>query len=383
MFAFLKRLFPIFVLILIISGLYLFLNKKIYIKDDIKLISFAPLSGLNKNISVSFYKGIKAYFRYVNEKKILSKRIDFTLIDDKGKSDIALSTLKNMDKSKPFAFFGIFSPCTSKKILEIYSSKTHPFFMPYCSLKEFETFKNYFSITKDIEEELKRLIKYLKENNIKRVSVFYENNYCFSEIKNRLEALLKKSHINWIDEVSYVADTFLINDAYEKLAKKSPKAVFLLSFYRGASKFLQKAKNDYRFSNTIFLAPSCIGVEALREEIGNIDVNLIVSTPVFPIGLNKNLKMEYEKVMNKYYPEEKPNIDSFKGFLYAKIFTLALESNPSLFSFKDILNSLKSMPYIMYNREFLVRFVGRDNKINKIYLLYLKDNKFIPLEEEL
>ncbi|GEM_PF-6992525 len=382
MFSFLKRLFPLFVLILIISGLYLFLNKKIYIKDDIKLISFAPLSGLNKDISISFYKGVRAYFRYINEKRILSKKIDFTLIDDKGKSDIALSVLKNMDKNEPFAFFGVFSPCISKKILEIYSSKTHPFFMPYCSLKEFDTFKNYFSITKNIEEELEKLIEYLKENDIKRVSIFYENNYCFNEIKNKLEILLKKAHINWVDKASYIADTFLINDAYEKLAKKSPKAIFLLSFYRGASKFLQKAEDDYRFLDTIFLAPSCIGIEALRKEVEGMDLNLIVSTPIFPVDLNKNLKIEYENIMSIYYPKEKPNIDSFKGFLYAKIFALALENSSSLLSFKDILNSLKSMPYIMYNREFLVQFVGKDNKINKIYLLYLKDNKFIPLQEE-
>ena len=229
---------------------------------------------------------------------------------------------------------------------------------------------------------MEKLIEYLKENDIKRVSIFYENNYCFNEIKNKLEILLKKAHINWVDKASYIADTFLINDAYEKLAKKSPKAIFLLSFYRGASKFLQKAEDDYRFLDTIFLAPSCIGIEALRKEVEGMDLNLIVSTPIFPVDLNKNLKIEYENIMSIYYPKEKPNIDSFKGFLYAKIFALALENSSSLLSFKDILNSLKSMPYIMYNREFLVQFVGKDNKINKIYLLYLKDNKFIPLQEE-
>ncbi len=382
MFAFLKKLFPLFIFVLIISILYLFLNRKIYIKSDIELISFAPLSGLNKNISISFYRGIEAYFKYINEKKIISKKIDFKVFDDKGESDIALSLLKKIDKNRPFAFFGVFSPCASKKILEICSSKTHPFFMPYCSLKEFDKFGNYFSITKNIEEELKVLIKYLKENNIKKVSILYENNYCFTQMANKLEMLLKKAHINWIDKASYMANTFLINEAYEKIAKKSSKAVFLLSFYRGASKFLQKAKDDYRFSNTIFLAPSCIGVEALREEIGKTDLNLIVSSPIFPISLNENLKREYEKIMSRYYPKEKLNIDSFKGFLYAKIFTLALENTHSTFSFKDILNSLKSMPYIMYNREFLIQFIGRDNKINKIYLLSLKDNKFIPLQEE-
>ncbi len=379
MFRFLKKLLPFFVFILLLSVLYLFMNKEEYIKDKIRLVQIAPLSGLNKDIAIDFKKGIEAYFKYVNDNGgVKGKKIEFVSLNDRGESDIGLSLVDKI--KKPFAFFGIVSPCVARRVLEIESDENSPLFMPYCSLKSFDNFKGYFSITKSIEDELKVLVNYLKQSDIKKVAIFYERNYCFNEMERKLENILKKSHINWIEKASFLPGTLFVKEAYMKLSSKSPQAVFFLSFYKAAFKFLDMAKEDENFKNTLFLAPSCIGIDAL-EKRANL-VNLIVSNPVFPPSLNKNILKEYESIFKKYYPNDSFSIDSFKGFLYAKIFVLGAKNSPSPLSFKGILNSLKSMPYMLYNKEFLVRFVDSENKIKKIYLFSLKDNKIVPLQEE-
>ncbi|NPA82426.1 MAG: ABC transporter substrate-binding protein [Epsilonproteobacteria bacterium] len=383
MFRILKKLSPFFILVLILSSIYLFFKRDEYLKDSIKLVQFAPLSGIDKDIAKEFNKGIRAYFEEVNRNGgIKGRKIEFISIDDKGRSDIALFKAEELKKDKePFAFFATISPCTSKRILEAESDRSHPLLFPYCSLKSFDKFKNYFTILQNSESELKALVEYLKESEIKRVGIFYEEDYCFREMVERLKTLLKNTHIKIVVISSYPKNTLLVHKAYEEISKKSPKALFILSLYKGALKFLSKAKEDINFANTTFLAPSCIGMDALAKN-APLNIDLITATSIFPLRANQEIFKEYRSLMNKFYPDSELGFDSFKGYLFAKILCMGMEVSPYQLSFNTLLNSLKKIPYIMYNKEFLVKFISNDNKLNKIYLLRLKDKKFIPLQEE-
>jgi len=379
-----KKLVPFFTILVISVFGYVFYKNSIYLKSDvIKVVQSASLGGLNRKTAKEFNLGIDAYFSYINDKGgIYGRKIKLVSLDDRYEEGIAAVNAKKL-KKEAIAYFGVTDICSSKRILEIGVDENTPFLMPYCPCAFLEKrYKNiYYSFTRFYEDEIEALVKYLSKKEIKKVAIFYENNSCGRDILNSAKNILKKHHIGIDVTTPYERNTLLVDEAYKKISKYEPKALLMFASYRPVAKFLKIAKSGEKYLNTIFMTTSCVGIDALKEELKEYSGNLIVTETVFsPYDKNIPLVDEYQKVLRLYFPNADFGYESLKGFLYAKILVLALKEAGFNLNGQILLKSLKNIPYIKYNKEYLIRAINNDKRLNKIYLLHYKNNNFITFD---
>lgn len=386
MFVFLKKLSPLFLMVFISIGVYLYLQEDKYIKGNkIKLLEFADLSGFNRKRSENFNAGMEAYFKYVNEKGgIFDRNISLIKIDSKGEIDYAIEDVEK-SLNEILSFFGVIDFCSSKRILELFAKNTKPLIMPFSPAaflkKEYEG--KYYFITPTIEDEINAFLDYLESQEIRSFSIICEDNLCMRTILKEVENFSKDRRMEIEDVAFYKKNTYLLSKAYEKLSVFYPKAVLTLGSYKEIGNFIKRAVKGEKFAETLFLVPSYVGIDAFLEEIKDIEeVSFIFSQPVFSPFEDKIILKDYRKIMKTYFPEEKLGFDSLKGFLYAKIFILGLENVGERVSGEKILNSLKKIPYIKYNRENLIKAVDTNGMLNKIYLFKYTNKKIFMIDQE-
>ncbi len=386
MFIFLKKNFPLFLIVLVGIGVYLYKQKDNYLKsDDIKVVQFADLSGFNAKRTEKFDLGIEAYFKSVNENGgINGRKITFIKVDNKGEKDLFLNKIYEL-KNDIISFFGFVDFCSSKRVLEMLANENKPFLMPFCAadfLKDsYESF--YHNITPSIEDEIDTLLDYLEKEGIRSFSVLYEDDICMRSLVKRVESFAKEKRMEIEEIFSYKKNTYLFSDIYKKLAESSPKAVLILGSFKEVGSFFRRVLRSEDFLETIFLTPSYIGIDAFLEDLKDGEgLNLIFSQPIFSPLSDKRIVKEYKSIFKKYYPKEEVGFDSLKGFLYAKIFSLGIEEIEKELSGKKILNSLKNIPYIKYNRENLIKILNKNGMLNKVYLFEYKDQRIFTINQE-
>ncbi len=385
MFVFLKKISPLFLMILIAVGFYLYKQKDNYIKgNEINIVQFADVSGFNAQRTLNFDYGVEAYFRNLNENGgVGGRKVIFRKIDNKGEKDLSLDKIYEI-KDTVASFFGFVDFYTSKVVLETAAGENRPFLMPFCSAdflkREYERF--YYSFTPSIEDEIDALLEYLASRDIKSFCILYEDDICMRNLVKEVKNMAKDKRMDVEESLFYKKNTYLFSDIYKRLSELSPKAVLVLGSYKEISVFLKKISNDIVFSGTFFLIPSYIGIDAFSENFKNDrDINLIFSQPVFsPFEDKFHIVKEYRKVFKKYYPKKEFGFDSLKGYLYAKIFSLAMESARKEISGKKILYFLKNIPYIKYNRENLIEILNENGTLNKVYLFRYKEGKLFEMD---
>ena len=117
------------------------------------------------------------------------------------------------------------------------------------------------------------------------------------------------------------------------------------------------------------------------EKLNTNSKNLIFSQ-VVPNYADKNLPivLEYQNLMQKYYPKEELGFLSFEAFLSAKILVNAISRIKGDITRKKFLYMLKTTPNNLLdgiNLEF-----KNFQLLNKIYLFKYENNEFIKIKNE-
>jgi len=360
---------------------------KIYFNDTIILGASVPKSGIMKEWGKSVEVGSNAYFKYVNEKNILSndRKIKLITLDDKYEPDLTFeNTKKLLERKDLFALYGFVGTPTVKNILPLLEDNELPFIAPFSGasfLRNTEN-KNFINFRSSYKEEIEDLVNYLHlKRNISKFAVFYQNDDYGEEGYVSLIKALEKKKLQLQGEGTYKRNTLSIKHAFTEIRNSEPEAVIMVGSYNANALFIKRAKKDEKLKDTIFCN---ISFSDANEMIKNLDFkteNLLFSEVVPSYNDSKiDVIKEYKYLMRRYYPEEPLGFISLESFLSAKIVVKALQNTKGFLTHAKFIEQLKILPK---NTLKGIEIKYKNTQLlNKVYLFKYVNSKFTEIEYE-
>lgn len=377
-----KRLF---ILISILTILYLFFKDKEYRNPEIVLGSSIPKTGIVKEWGHSVIIGASSYFNYANDNNLIPNRtIKYITYDDKYEPKLTASnTTKLLYQDEAFALFGYVGTSTVKNILNLLLEDNIPFIAPFtgASFLRKSNEKNFINFRASYAQEIEAIIKYLHyTKKITRFAVFYQNDDFGEEGYVSVIKSLKKRKLKLIAEGSYKRNTLSIGHAFNEIKDASPQAIIMIGANKANTLFIKKAKNNENFKDTLFCNISFGDANAMIDELKDNTNNLIFSQ-VVPDYNDTSIPVvkEYHEIVSKYYKDFKPGFISLEAYLSAKIIVTGLQHvNGSLTRRRF----LKTMQHIPNNTLDGIPIDLKNNQyLNTVYLFTYKNNKFKEIKK--
>jgi ABC-type branched-subunit amino acid transport system substrate-binding protein len=382
----LKRL-PIIIFIFVIC--YIYFKDEVFKERTLYVGSSLPMTGIIKSWGDSVNSGVNSYFKYANENNLIkNKNIEFLVYDDKYEPELTLeNTNKLIYQDKIFALFGYVGTPTVKRVLPILYDEDIPFFSAFTGASFLRDNKNtnFINFRSSYEQEIETLINYLSvQKKLDKIAVFYQNDDYGEEGYISLLELLKKKNLSLVAEGSYKRNTLSISHAFNEIKNAKPEVIFMIGAYKTNSLFIKKAKENENLKDAIFCNISFGDANSMVKELEKLNTNSknLIFSQVVPNYADKNLPivLEYQNLMQKYYPKEKLGFLSFEAFLSAKILVNAISRIKGDITRKKFLYMLKTTPNNLLdgiNLEF-----KNSQLLNKIYLFKYENNEFIKIKNE-
>ena len=382
----LKRL-PIIIFIFVIC--YIYFKDEVFKERTLYVGSSLPMTGIIKSWGDSVNSGVNSYFKYANENNLIkNKNIEFLVYDDKYEPELTLgNTNKLIYQDKIFALFGYVGTPTVKRVLPILYDEDIPFFSAFTGASFLRDNKNtnFINFRSSYEQEIETLINYLSvQKKLDKIAVFYQNDDYGEEGYISLLELLKKKNLSLVAEGSYKRNTLSISHAFNEIKNAKPEVIFMLGAYKTNSLFIKKAKENENLKDAIFCNISFGDANSMVKELEKLNTNSknLIFSQVVPNYADKNLPivLEYQNLMQKYYPKEELGFLSFEAFLSAKILVNAISRIKGDITRKKFLYMLKTTPNNLLdgiNLEF-----KNFQLLNKIYLFKYENNEFIKIKNE-
>ncbi len=365
------------VIIFAIALVILYIRKNPDIKT-IKLGASLPLSGINQNLGSEVVIGSNIYFNYINSKGgIYGKKIDFIYYDDKYEPEITQTNINRLiKKDKVFALFDFVGTPTVKKVLPIIEKSGIPFISPYtgASFLRDPKIKNIVNFRSSYKEEIDALVGYLVKNrDLTKFSIFYQNDDYGKEGYIALLSALKKRGLNLQSEGTYKRNTLFIKQAIYDIKSDKPQAIILVGAYKPTARFIKKAREN-GLDSVIFCPISFVNADALISELANSGKNILFSQVVPSYDDDTKTTKEYIKLLSLYYPKHRPTLASFEAFLAAKVVVKALRNLNDDINKKDFLCSIK---HLSTNTLGSIKISYKDSQLlNRVYISQFINGKF-------
>ena len=382
----LKRL-PIIIFIFVIC--YIYFKDEVFKERTLYIGSSLHMTGIIKSWGDSVNSGVNSYFKYANENNLIkNKNIEFLVYDDKYEPELTLgNTNKLIYQDKIFALFGYVGTPTVKRVLPILYDEDIPFFSAFTGASFLRDNKNtnFINFRSSYEQEIETLINYLSvQKKLDKIAVFYQNDDYGEEGYISLLELLKKKNLSLVAEGSYKRNTLSISHAFNEIKNAKPEVIFMIGAYKTNSLFIKKAKENENLKDAIFCNISFGDANSMVKELEKLNTNSknLIFSQVVPNYADKNLPivLEYQNLMQKYYPKEELGFLSFEAFLSAKILVNAISRIKGDITRKKFLYMLKTTPNNLLdgiNLEF-----KNFQLLNKIYLFKYENNEFIKIKNE-
>lgn len=377
--------FSLFIFILLII-VFFNIKDESFDDDSLKFGISIPNSGIMKAWGDAVYSGANAYFLYVNDNLILKdKKIELVMYDDKYEPELTSENIKKLIDENVFAFFGFVGTPTVKKILPILESNNIPFIAPFtgASFLRNKENNNFINFRSSYKEEIDNVVDYLyKKKNITRFAVFYQNDDYGEEGFVSLLYSLKQRGLTLSGEGTYKRNTLSIKHAFHEIKNLKPQAVLIVGAYNASALFIKTAKMDPIFKDTIFCNISFVDANEMIKELNFETENLLFSQVVPNYNDNtKDVILEYQNMMHRYFPNKPLGFISLESFLAAKTVVSALVQIDGTITREKFLKEMNNLP-----KDTLKGIIidSKDIQLhNKVYLFRYQDSKFIEVNNEI
>lgn len=341
-----------------------------------------PMTG-HVSFFSEYYFGGQAYFDKVNDEGgVHGRKVRVKVYDDQyDPAKTVANTQRLISQDKVFALFNYVGTPTGIKALPLINEAKIPLVGIGTGA---DVFRNpvqpyVFNLRASYHQEAGAFIKGVVEDlKMTKVAVFYQfDDYGFDGLKGA-EIALAKYGLKPVVTASYQRGSLDVEAAVGAISKSGAEAVFMVSVYAPASKFIKLVRSAGY--NPVFGNLSFVGSEALAKELEAAG-NGVVVTQVVPPQADKNILVgvnEYVAVLKKYYPEKTPTFSGLEGYLDAEILVEGLERAGLDLTREKFIRSLESISKYSLKIASTVDFSETNHQgMSRIYLTYIKDGKFV------
>lgn len=295
---------------------------------EILVSSLSMTSGPFKFYGLLSNMGIDALINSVNDSGgVFGRKIRCLHPDDKFDKDIAIANFNKAVEQGVFGFISITgSPTSAAYIPRIENSKI-PAIGGY-SAPEFvnNPVKHYYFQTRpSYLEETEKMVDELWDQGVRRFGIVYQfDAYGRDFIEGGRKALAKHGS-KFAVESSYQKGQEKFDDVLSQLKAANPplEAVVMTSAYGPTIKIMKLAREAHW--NPVFALPSTALVPLVNDIGTDFDGEPLSEVVPLYTHHEEPAVVNFKKAMAKYFPNEQPNVISFKGYLDALVFVEALK----------------------------------------------------------
>ncbi len=336
------------IILLVLVGAFFFLMPKDEEKKfngpkkTLAMAMSVSLSGLNREIGISYREGILSAIGEYN-KKNEPYEIKLKALDDGYNAQLAEDNVKKLLKDNPPVILGVTGTAATAQTRAMVLNNKSLFFAPLSGadfLHRVPPEELVYTYRPRYSNELETLINYLAQNehlDPKRVAVFYqEGPFGTSGLIGVNKALkaLGVSDPKQLPRASYIANSLDVSAAAATFlaARDKIDTIIAIATYDPLANLVQQL-DDGGF-HPHFVTMSIVGTEALAELLKEFKVkkfNITISQLVPDYRTASPIAREYNAAVNKYSEGGEADSTSFEGYLATRLFLAALnkiESGP-------------------------------------------------------
>ena len=305
---------------------------------EIRFGAVFGLSGATKENGRQMNLGINAAFAKANDEGGIDGRLlKLITYDDGYEPSRTLEGMKQLyERDQVFGFIGNTGTPTAAVSVP-YALEHHTlFFAPYTGanvVRHDPPDRYVFNYKPSYVEETEAAVRYrfrIRKIPPRQIAVFVQNDACgdagYAGVTKTYRALsINDSNIL---KLTYVRNTIDVDDAVKQLrSQKVPiRAIVMTATYRAAAKFIEKTRD--LFPGLIYTNVSAVGPSSLADELvllgPRFTQNVIVTHAVPAVAGYSSLVLDYKKVLQRYFPSERPDYFSLEGFIAATLLIDAL-----------------------------------------------------------
>lgn len=349
--------------------------------------SSCALTGHASFLGTQTLHGALAYFNHINEKGgIHGRRIKLLAYDDAyDPAQCVVNTQKLIGEDKVFALTCYVGTPTAVKIIAMVEEARIPLLGLFTGASALrEPFKPYIlNVRASYYQETGEVVKHLVEDlGIQKLAVFYQyDEYGFDGLTGA-ELALEGYQLKPVAKASYIRGSTDVQEAVEHITNSEAEAVIMIGTYGPCADFIKLARE--RKPCMVFHNVSFVGAEELVSRLGP-DAEGVIITQVVPPPWETTLlpaAEEYNKLLKRLFPDDKPNFVSFEGYVNAKVLVQALRRVGREVTRERFIEEVEQMEFYSPGIGANISFGKKNHQgLDRVYVTMVKDGKLVLLNE--
>lgn len=357
------------------------------VTEELVLVgSSLPLTGHASYLGKQTLYGALAYINAVNDAGgVAGRRIKVLALDDGyDPPRCVANTQRLIVEDRVFCLFSYVGTPTTVKIIPLLEEAHVPLIGSFTGADALRTpFRRYIvNVRPSYYQETAAAVDHMVADlGLDRVAVFYQYDaYGFDGLRGT-EMALRGHGLAPVARGSYIRGTMDVEDGITRILDANPRAIVMISTSGPCAKAIRIARS--RGYTGLFYAVSFVGADEIARMLGpDDDTPLLMSQVVPPPGLPESETLlsgvvEYSRLSNKYFPEEKTNLVGLEGFINARVLVEGLRRCGRELTRERFLDAIESIQSFSVGIASPVSFAkDRHQGLERVYFTRLQNGVF-------
>lgn len=358
---------------------------------EILLGSSLPLEGHASFLGTQTHRGYMCYIQHINANHgIHGRTIRIIAYDDSYDPPKCLAnTQRLIVEDQVFALFSYVGTPTTLKILPLVEDARIPLLGMFTGANALREPLNRYvmNVRASYYQETGAAIGHLVEDlGIRKIAVFYQYDaYGFDGLTG-MELALKGYNLAPIARGSYMRGTLDVEEGLSRIMASEAEAVVMIGTYEPCAKLIRLA-HEQGF-NPVFYLVSFVGADELARRLHAFkDITVVMSQVVPPPEGPESPELlgsaaEYNTLLKRYYPEDKPNFVGLEGYINARVLVEGLRKAGRDLTRKGFIEAIESIRDFPILPSTTLSFGPDDHQgLDQVYFTRLVDGSFVLLKD--
>jgi branched-chain amino acid transport system substrate-binding protein len=352
--------------------------------DKIVFGQIAALDGPAKALGQGMRQGILAAFEEANRAGgVRGRKLELKSADDGYEPEKMIEAMKKMlGEEKVFAIVGPVGTPTAKAGQPIATEAKVPFIGPFTGAEFLRNPYNRYvvNVRSSYFQETEAWIEHLTQDlGIAKIAILYQDDTFGLAGLDGVNAAMAKRNLSLVASGTFKRNTTAVKSALLDIMKGRPEAVVTVGPYKPIAEFIKLARQVKM--DTVFVAISFVGSDALAQELGGAGAGVIISQVVpFPGDKSVPVVAAYQAALTALAPDAGPGFVSLEGYLVGRLVIEALKRIPGDPTREALLDAIANTGTFDLGGIELTYGPGKNQGSDRVFFTILRaDGSFKPV----